>query len=74
MKKSIHVKIKPSLEQFCSEKRKELKAAAEALQMDVTFKYAGRILNLDETFKRPVLSWRQSQNTAGASGICAALH
>ena len=51
MKKAIYVKIKPSLEQFCSEKRKELKAAAEALQMDVTFKYAGRILSLDETLR-----------------------
>ena len=51
MKKSIHVKIKPSLEQFCSEKKKELKDAAKALQMDVTFKYAGRILNLDETLR-----------------------
>lgn len=51
MKKLIHVKIKPSLEQFCSERKKELKDAAEALQMDVTFKYAGRILSLDETLK-----------------------
>lgn len=51
MKKAIHVKIKPGLKQFCSEKKKELKATAEALQMDVTFKYAGRILSLDETLK-----------------------
>lgn len=51
MKKAIHVKIKPSLEQFCSEKKRELWAAAKALQMDVTFKYAGRILNLDEVLE-----------------------
>ncbi len=51
MKKSIHVKIKPSLKQFCSEKKNELRDAAEALQMDVTFKYAGRILNLDEVLE-----------------------
>lgn len=51
MKKEIHVKIKPSLEQFCSERKKELKDAAEALQMDVTFKYAGRILSLDEVLE-----------------------
>mgnify|MGYP005755368463 CR=1 FL=1 len=50
MKKAIHVKIKPSLEQFYSEKKKELKGAVEALQMDVTFKYAERILSLDETY------------------------
>ena len=51
MKKAIHVKIKPSLEQFYSEKKKELKGAVEALQMDVTFKYAERILSLDETLR-----------------------
>ena len=51
MKKAIHAKIKPSLEQFCSEKKRELWAAAKALQMDVTFKYAGRILNLDEVLE-----------------------
>lgn len=50
MKKAI-LKIKPSLEQFCSEKKRELWAAAKALQMDVTFKYAGRILNLDEVLE-----------------------
>lgn len=51
MKKAIHVKIKPSLEQFCSEKKRELWAAAKALQMDVTFQYAGRILSLDEVLE-----------------------
>ena len=51
MKKAIHAKIKPSLEQFCSEKKRELWAAAKALQMDVTFKYAGRILSLDEVLE-----------------------
>lgn len=51
MKKAIHVKIKPILEQFYSEKKKELKGAVEALQMDVTFKYAERILSLDETLR-----------------------
>lgn len=51
MKKAIHVKIKPSLEQFCSEKKRELWAAAKALQMDVTFKYAGQILSLDEVLE-----------------------
>ena len=51
MKKAIYAKIKPSLEQFCSEKKRELWAAAKALQMDVTFKYAGRILSLDEVLE-----------------------
>ena len=58
MKKSIHVKIKPSLKQFCSEKKNELRDAAEALQMDVTFKYAGRILNLDEVLEDLQVSFR----------------